>query len=214
MLSSCTGKSDRMLALLEQAEEMNRTDQPFQSDSIGKALVSYYDHWWHSRNHRMRAYYMLGSAYRDMGSAPLALENYQRAVSIADTTDSRCDLNVLMRVHSQMSQIFLMQCLPEQEKRELLSARKLAEQIGDTVSALTFESFLCNLLYNNKEYERCISQSIILSRKFSSYNLKDRAMLTYVYCVKSYLAMGTILKQRSTLTFTKLVLTFIAILRW
>ena len=32
-----------MLALLEQAEEMNRTDQPFQSDSIGKALVSYYD---------------------------------------------------------------------------------------------------------------------------------------------------------------------------
>ena len=75
MLSSCTGESDRMLALLEQAEEMNRTDQPFQSDSIGKALVSYYDHWWHSRNHRMRAYYMLGSAYRDMGSAPRTLEN-------------------------------------------------------------------------------------------------------------------------------------------
>ena len=189
LLSACTGESRRMQALLEQAEEMNRTDQPFLSDSIGKALVHHYDHWWHSRNLRMRAYYMLGCAYRDMGSAPRALENYQRAVSIADTTDARCDLNVLMRVHSQMSQIFLLQRLPEQNEQELKIAERLAWQIGDTISALTFESHLCTVLYNKGNYNACIKQTLLLSAKLLSYGYEDESKLKNIHCYKSYMAM-------------------------
>ena len=62
LLASC-GRADRMRSLLEQAEWMNRHDSLFTSDSIGRALVSYYDHWWHPADLRLRAYYMLGCAY-------------------------------------------------------------------------------------------------------------------------------------------------------
>lgn len=60
---------------LEQFEEMNRTDIPLSPDSV-LPLVRHYDHWWHSCNHRMRAYYMLGCAYRDQGEAPAATHYY------------------------------------------------------------------------------------------------------------------------------------------
>ena len=149
LLASC-GRADRMHSLLEQAEWMNRHDSLFTSDSIGRALVRYYDHWWHPADLRLRAYYMLGCAYRDMGNAPRALENYQLAAAQVDTlTAPDSTLNRLMRVHSQMSQIYLLQRLPEQEKQELQTAERLAWRTGDTLSALIFEEWQCNQLYQN-----------------------------------------------------------------
>ncbi|MBQ6189489.1 MAG: hypothetical protein IJK45_04870 [Bacteroidaceae bacterium] len=174
---------------LERFEEMNRTDVPMTPDSV-RPIVRHYDHWWHSRNHRMRAYYMLGCAYRDQGSAPRALENYQRAVNVTDTTDARCDLNVLMRVHSQMAQIFLLQRLPELEERENIIAKRLCWQIGDTLSALIFEEQECNLLYNKEKYEECISKTLELHQKFLDYGYKDDAPIVYIYCIRAYLMMG------------------------
>ena len=76
LIAACSGIDYEQQ--LERFEEMNRTDVPMTPDSV-QPIVRHYDHWWHSRNHRMRAYYMLGCAYRDQGSAPRALENYQRA---------------------------------------------------------------------------------------------------------------------------------------
>ena len=187
LLAACSGGDyERQL---ERFEEMNRTDVPMTPDSV-QPLVRHYDHWWHSRNHRMRAYYMLGCAYRDQGSAPRALENYQRAASIADTTDARCDLNVLMRVHSQMSQILQEQRLHELEERENIIAKRLCWQIGDTLSALIFEEKECNLLYNKEKYEECISKTLELHQKFLDYGYKDDAPIVYIYCIRAYLMMG------------------------
>ena len=76
LLASCNWRGDRYERLLAEAEEMNRNDSLFTSDSLGLALVRHYDHWWHTRNHRLRAYYMLGCAYRDMGEAPAAIHYY------------------------------------------------------------------------------------------------------------------------------------------
>ena len=186
LFTACSGTNYEQQ--LERFEEMNRTDVPITPDSV-IPLVHHYDHWWHSRNHRMRAYYMLGCAYRDQGSAPRALENYQRAVNVADTTDARCDLNTLMRVHSQMSRIFLQQRLPEQEEQELKIAERLAWQIGDTLSALIFKKYLCNFLYNNKEYEKCIKRSLSIRNQYLKYGYQEKAALTYVHCIRSCLAL-------------------------
>ncbi|MBQ7570812.1 MAG: hypothetical protein IJT19_01055, partial [Bacteroidaceae bacterium] len=46
LLASC-GRAGRMRHMLEQAEWMNLHDSAFTSDSVGRALVRYYDHWWH-----------------------------------------------------------------------------------------------------------------------------------------------------------------------
>lgn len=187
MFAACSGIDYEQQ--LERFEEMNRDDVPMTPDSV-QPIVRHYDHWWHSRNHRMRAYYMLGCAYRDQGSAPRALENFQRAVNVADTTDADCDLNVLMRVHSQMAQVFLLQRLPELEERENIIAKRLCWQIGDTLSALIFEGYLCNLLYNKEKYEECISKTLELHQKFLDYGYKDDAPIVYIYCIRVYLMMG------------------------
>jgi len=185
LFTACSGGDDHERQL-ERFEEMNSTDVPLCVDSV-QPLVRHYDHWWHSRNHRMRAYYMLGCAYRDQGSAPRALENYQRAVNIADTADARCDLNTLMRIHSQMSQIYHQQRLPELDEQELRIAQRLAWQIGDTLSALIFEKYQCNLLFNNKEYEKCIKKSIWIYHQYHKYGYHEKAALAYIYCIRSYL---------------------------
>jgi tetratricopeptide (TPR) repeat protein len=185
---------------LERFEEMNRTDVPLCVDSV-QPLVRHYDHWWHSRNHRMRAYYMMGCAYRDQGSAPRALENYQRAVNIADTTDARCDLNVLMRIHSQMSQIFLLQRLPEQEEQELRIAEHLAWQIGDTLSALIFESHICSVLYNKGNYKECINRTSRFHENYSSWGFYNELKLFSVDCVKSYLALKDYVNAKKYLDY-------------
>lgn len=186
-LSSCTGRHDRYAQMLEEAEWMNRNDSLFTSDSIGLALVRHYDHWWHSPNHRMRAYYMLGCAYRDMGNAPRALENYQHVVALGEGDATTTTLDLLMRVHSQMSELYLHQRLPELEEYELKMAEKLAWQISDTLSALYFKSGLCHLLFVSEQYDECIKQAKVLHQNLLNCGYKDEALQSYVFLVKSYL---------------------------
>ena len=189
LLASC-GRAERMRAMLEQAEWMNRNDSLFTSDSVGRALVRYYDHWWHSSDLRLRAYYMLGCAYRDMGNAPRALENFQYAVAQVDTlTAPDSTLNRLMRVHSQMSQIYLQQRLSELEEQELQTAERLAWRTGDTLSALIFKERECNILYNLKEYERCVQEALMLHEQYIKYGYPNQALLSYGLCIKTYLAL-------------------------
>ena len=199
LLASC-GRADRMRSLLEQAEWMNRNDSLFTSDSIGRALVRYYDHWWHPADLRLRAYYMLGCAYRDMGNAPRALENYQLAAAQVDTlTAPDSTLNRLMRVHSQMSQIYLLQRLPEQEKQELQTAERLAWRTGDTLSALIFEEGLCNILYQNGQYKECINAALILQKRYLSHHFEEEAKLANVHFIRAFIALGDYPKAKKHL---------------
>ena len=180
-----------MRAMLEQAEWMNRNDSLFTSDSIGKELVRYYDHWWHSPYLRLRAYYMLGCAYRDMGNSPRAIEAYKQAAAQVDTvTAPDSTLNLLMRVHSQMAKIYLVQRLPELEKEELKIAEHLAWQIGDTLSALTFEGYICSILYSNQEYNACIDKALSLHQKFVNSGLYEESFIPFHYCYNSYMEKG------------------------
>ena len=136
LLTVCCGPGEgHYERLLEQAEEMNRQDSLFTSDSLGLALVGHYDHWWHTRLHRLRAYYMLGCAYRDMGEAPAALHYYNMAVEQADTahTDS-ATYATLFRVYGQMAMVYEQQNMPQEELEALENYCRYALLAGDTLS--------------------------------------------------------------------------------
>ena len=147
LLSACTGEGRRMQALLEQAEEMNRTDQPFLSDSIGKALVRHYDHWWHSRNLRMRAYYMLGCAYRDMDEAPAALHYYNVAAEQADTSSTDCDYSTLFRVYGQMATIYGRQNMPMESLKAWSAYSRYAFLAKDTTNGILGYVYMAGAYY-------------------------------------------------------------------
>ena len=137
LLASCDWRGGHYERLLAEAEEMTRHDSLFTSDSLGLALVRHYDHWWHSRNHRLRAYYMLGCAYRDMGEAPAALHYYHIATEQADTAHAdSATYATLFRVYGQMAMIYGQQNMPQEELKALENVSRYALLAGDTLTYL------------------------------------------------------------------------------
>lgn len=77
-------------ATLQWADSLNRNYINIPSDSQLVEAVAYYDR--HGTpNERMRAHYLLGCSYRDMGEAPKALACYHDA---ADCADNKCYLTL------------------------------------------------------------------------------------------------------------------------
>ena len=138
-LVCCTSEADRnrMDALLDRADSMNRTYIPM-TDGIDSLLLEatrYYDRHGDA-NQQVRAHYLLGCAYRDMGEAPAALQSYQDAIDCADTLSSDCDYKQLCRVYAQMAQIFYEQGLYRQELVHIDLSVKRALKGKDTLAAL------------------------------------------------------------------------------
>lgn len=181
-------RADRMYLELLRGKAMNKADSLFTTDSLMRRVVRYYDRLG-SRNRRMLAHYVLGCAYRDMQSAPRALEQYQQAIDVADTTASDCDLNTLMRVHSQMADLFHRLHLYEEAHHQDSIAQRLAWQIGDTLSALRLEEQKCNYLSVAEKHEACIEKVLELQRKYNQYGFKASATILDIFLVKSYLAL-------------------------
>ena len=131
------GRSSRMSALLDRADSLNRNYVPM-TDGIDSLLLDaseYYDH--HGTpNQRMRAHYLLGCAYRDLGDAPQALHCYQDAVDAADTLDSDCDYRLLSCVYGQSGNLFRSECLYRDAINDYLSATHYAWLAKDTLSAI------------------------------------------------------------------------------
>ena len=114
---------------------MNADYVPFTSDSTMLQVVDYYDS--HGTpNERLRAHYMLGCVYRDLGEAPHALDCFHDAAMCADTTAADCDFRTLSRVHSQTAALLGEQLLPRQQLEELHLQYADAMRAKDTLCAL------------------------------------------------------------------------------
>ena len=161
---SCADR-EQMLRQLEQAEQQNRDYVPFTSDSLALSLTDYFDS--HGTpNERMRAHYILGCAYRDLGEAPRALECYNDAVECADTTATDCDFKTLSRVHGQMAGMFNGMVAPELGLLNEKKAMKYALMARDTLSYIVF-------------YENQVSSYWLLNQEDSILTVCDSAMNMY-----------------------------------
>lgn len=164
VIVSC-GDREHMLQTLEALEQQNRDYVPFTSDSTALALIDYFDN--HGTpNERMRAHYILGCAYRDMGEAPRALECYNDAVEQADTTASDCDYKTLSRVYGQMAGLFNGMVAPELGLLNEKKAMKYALMAKDTLSYIVF-------------YENQVSSYWLMKQDDSILTVCDSAMKMY-----------------------------------
>jgi hypothetical protein len=134
-MACCTTETSReMDVLLDRADSMNRAYIPM-TDGIDSLLLEatrYYDRHGDA-NQQMRAHYLLGCAYRDMGEAPAALQSYQDAIDRADTLSDDCDYPRLMSVYGQMAELFHAQNLPHDELAQMEMYGYYALLIGDTL---------------------------------------------------------------------------------
>ena len=184
-LTSCAGRSDHWLSLLEQAEEMNRNDVPFTSDSLGLALVRHYDHWWHSPYLRLRAYYMLGSAYRDMGEAPAAIHYYNIATEQVDTAHAdSATYATLFRVYGQMAMIYGRQDMPMEKRDALQHYRHFAWLAHDTLSytiAYTHMADVCYQMDDTAGVFAYTDSAYMLCQKYGYGAMAAQAYPTAIY---------------------------------
>lgn len=143
VIASCADR-EQMLRQLEQAEQQNRDYVAFTSDSLALSLTDYFDSHG-TANERMRAHYILGCAYRDLGEAPRALECYNDAVECADTTAKDCDFKTLSRVYGQMSYVYESKSSPVDAICAERKAVRYAYAASDSLGAVMYEENLLGL---------------------------------------------------------------------
>ena len=136
VLASCTD-NEAMCQRLSYVSQCNRADTVFTEAWLPTvdSLVNYFDRHGNA-NEKMMTHYLKGRVHHDMGESPIALECYQKAVEMADTTRKDCDLRTLAAIYGQMADLFHLQYLPDDE----MSAIKMAEYYdwknNDTLSAI------------------------------------------------------------------------------
>ena len=151
LLCAC-GNREKYERLLAEADSLNQNYIPFTTDSTMLDVVDYYEHHG-TANERMRAYYLLGCVYRDLGEAPHALECYHDAVDCADTTSQDCDYKLLSRVYGQMEYIFNQQYVPNYQLEALEKAYQYAIIAKDTIPALIFLSKKADVYERTEKYD-------------------------------------------------------------
>jgi len=138
LLVACDdGRRERLQ--LEEMERQNRADSLMTNDSLALALTNYFDR--HGTpNEQLRAYYILGRTYADVGEAPRAIEAYNTAADRADTTAADCDYKTLSRVYAQMSDLYHYQNLYKDQLASLDRATHFGYLAEDTLAALLMYS--------------------------------------------------------------------------
>lgn len=182
-------KANRYRYQLLLAKAMNKAYVPFTSDSVMKDVAQYYDHHG-SPNERMMAHYLLGCAYRDMGSLPQALLQYEEAISQADTTSEDCDFKTLGRIYGQAADILC----DFQQPKDLLEysrkARRFALMGEDTLSAISAYEHMADAyeILEMPDSEIAISEKT--SRMYLAFGYREWAASALAPIIDDYVSRG------------------------
>ena len=169
------------------------------NDTLAEALVAYFDRHGNS-NERMRAKYILGRTYADMGELPRALETYYQAADCADTTASDCDFAKLSRIHAQSADIFHKQIQPRSELKELRLAEYYAKKGNDTLMAIECYAWQIRAYKYLGLHDSVIFIAERSSNLFDMYGWKDRSVQVLANDLSSLIKKGEIVKARKQIS--------------
>ncbi len=186
-LACCTTEGERrqMARIIIEADSMNRHYVPMTSDSLLTLACRFYDR--HGTpNERMKAHYLIGCAYRDMGEAPHAIDCYHQAAACADTMAQDCDYRTLGCIYSQMGDVYHRQLLLSYEIGARKQAQHFAELADDTLGAITSIKLIAGALILQ---DRKDTAEIVLQKALALYNkygyrqdaVKASTMLMNIY---------------------------------
>ncbi len=125
-------KSQRMQYELVYAQAQNKAFVNFDTDSIVKEVVEYYEKDG-TEFEKMQAYYVLGCAYRDMGEVPLAIDAYNSATQFDNDKNPETEKRLLSSIYSQMANLYHKQLLLSEEIEVREKSIRLSEQLCDTL---------------------------------------------------------------------------------
>jgi len=137
-----------------------------------------------------RAYYLLGSAYRDEGEKPKALKCYHKSVSLLEQKNNKKALLFLSRIYGQIADIFDSQNLPNMTLASASKAQKYSLLAGDTAFCATSlsRSIVSYQLLN--KYSLSIRQGWRAIALYKKVNDLKNAAVTNGLLALSYIRMG------------------------
>ena len=157
-----------MLGILDEADSLNRSYVPITADSQLIEAVRFFDcHG--TQDEHLRARYLLGCAYRDLGQAPEALQTWQEAIERVDTfhCDS-CHYALLCRIYSQMADVLYHQDLLDDYLESLDKSVTYAYKAKDTLAAAN------SLMYRMTAFSKLGLSDSVVAICDSSYQLLKR----------------------------------------
>ena len=131
----CTGEGVQMRQQLEELELLQDSGKEILNDTLAESLVMLFDRHGDA-NEQMRAKFILGCTYINLGELPRALVTFNEAADCADTTLTDCNYKVLSLIHTQCAMIYHTQIQPRSELKELRLAEYYAWKDKDTLQAI------------------------------------------------------------------------------
>lgn len=181
------------------AENQNQAFIPFTTDSIILAVARYYDRHG-SPNERMRTYYMVGCAYRDMGDAPTALKYFRTAAEAADPASENCDKITLNRVHAQIAKLFHNVASFEEEQREYCVAESLAWVANDTITALRLMWMSAAGFHMQERYDKSVAIVDSMTALEKRFNLPECVDCNYLMKIDARLIARDVINSGKLLS--------------
>lgn len=189
LTSCCSDRGQRMAQVLDVADRHNQNYEPLTDDTLLREAAAYYDSWG-TRNEQLRAHYLLGCYYRDLGAAPEALAEYHVAAECADTTQADCDYHILSRVHGQMAELFCDQLLPYETIEEVENTCRFAKKSNDTLVWLCAYQFKNNAYCLLHQYDKAIAVLDTAYVEFKKCGFNDYAVLCLRNLIHYYTEQG------------------------
>ena len=175
VLASCTDK-EAMRQRLDYVSQCNRADTVFTEAWLPTvdSLVNYFDRHGNA-NEKMMAHYLKGRVHHDMGESPIALECYQQAEEMADTTRKSCDFHTLAAIYGQMADLFDAQFLPNDEIKALSMAERIDLKAQDTLSAIKSYELRIRPMFLKGETDSMILTMLETRRRYLQMGEKKNA---------------------------------------
>lgn len=140
---------------LKRAEEMNRNYISMDTLYWLPETAAFFDKYGDDST-RVKANYLLGCMYRDMGDAPTALKYYHKSISNADTTITDCDFHTIGSIYGQMADIFHDQMDYEDEIKANRKAVHFLQLSGDTIFSLMMYAHMQDAYYMLHQFDSAL----------------------------------------------------------
>ena len=174
---------------LLQVKARNKLGQSVAGDTVMRDVADYYRR--HGTpNERVEALYLLARVYHDQGLLPQAIETYQMADQAADTTRSDCNWKHLFLVHSQLSQIYSDQRLPDSNLRELDIMRLYASKAKDTLNVILCDAWKSGVLWDKGMYDQAVDAENLINQKLIRKGYQTYANIIFLSLTFSYEALA------------------------
>ena len=135
----------------------------------------------------MMEHYLKGRVHHDMGEAPTALECYQKATEMADTTREDCDIRTLSSIYGQEAILFHMHYLPSDELKAYINYQRFRWKMGDTLEAIKGYELRTRPYYLMNDTDSVLSVAIKARQLYLKYGSRKDAASVLPTIISIYL---------------------------